>query len=175
MDYSKLTKQELIESINQIQLLHNQQLTEKDQDIHSKIIEIKELSKKISQLENSRVDVNGYDKKIQDLEALKQQAFNNEHTVRTEMRQKDEKYKNDLQKKEEQIVLLNIENKNLKAYVDSIANLFDEVVKAFTDQNQLLHTFDRNVSYVENYLLSKISKFNNAGEDSKQENKKQGE
>lgn len=175
MDYSKLTKQELIESINQTQLLHNQQLTEKDQDIYSKTIEIKELNNKVSHLQNSKVDVSGYDKRIQDLEELKQQAFSNEHTLRTEVRQKEEKYKNDLLQKEEQIVLLNIENKQLKAYVDSIAILFDEIVKAFTDQNQLLHTFDRNVSYVENYLLSKISKFNNAGEESKQENKKQGE
>jgi hypothetical protein len=163
MDLIKATKAEIIELLSQKEIEFQQVLKEKEEEILLKDKKIKDL-----QFQASKTDITEYEKRIEELEKLKHDAFNNEHTIRNELRQKEQKYQSELQQKEQQYQTIFKENISLKQYVESLALLFDETVKIFRDQSQLLHTFDRNNSYVENYLLDKINKFNTIDEKEKE-------
>jgi hypothetical protein len=179
MDLNKATKAEVIELLKNNQAAYEKELKEKQEEIAAKDKKIQESQLKISHLQSSKIDASQYEKKIEELEKLKHDAFNNEHTVRNELRQKEhqyeselqqkeQKYQSELHQKEQQYQTIAKENESLKQYVESLALLFDETVKIFRDQNQLLHTFDRNNTYVENYLLDKINKFNTIDEKEKE-------
>jgi hypothetical protein len=163
MDLIKATKAEIIELLSQKEIEFQQVLKEKEEEILLRDKKIKEL-----QFKAPKTDTTEYEKRIEELEKLKHDAFNNEHTIRNELRQKEHQYQSELQQKEQQYQTIFKENISLKQYVESLALLFDETVKIFRDQSQLLHTFDRNNSYVENYLLDKINKFNTIDEKEKE-------
>ena len=163
MDLMKATKAEIIELLSQKEIEFQQVLKEKEEEILLKDKKIKDL-----QFQAPKTDITEYEKRIEELEKLKHDAFNNEHTIRNELRQKEHQYQSELQQKEQQYQTIFKENISLKQYVESLALLFDETVKIFRDQSQLLHTFDRNNSYVENYLLDKINKFNTIDEKEKE-------
>jgi hypothetical protein len=163
MDLIKATKAEIIELLSQKEIEFQQVLSQKEEEILLKDKKIKDLQSK-----TPKTDTTEYEKRIEELEKLKHDAFNNEHTIRNELRQKEHQYQSELQQKEQQYQTIFKENISLKQYVESLALLFDETVKIFRDQSQLLHTFDRNNSYVENYLLDKINKFNTIDEKEKE-------
>jgi chromosome segregation ATPase len=171
MDLNKATKAEVIELLKNNQLAYEQELKQKQEEIAAKDKKIQESQLKISHLQSSKTDASQYEKKIEELEKLKHDAFNNEHTVRNELRQKEQQYESELHQKEQKYQTIAKENESLKQYVESLALLFDETVKIFRDQSQLLHTFDRNNTYVENYLLDKINRFNTV--DNKKEKEKE--
>ena len=171
MDLNKATKAEVIELLKNNQLAYEQELKQKQEEIAAKDKKIQESQLKISHLQSSKTDASQYEKKIEELEKLKHDEFNNEHTVRNELRQKEQQYESELHQKEQKYQTIAKENESLKQYVESLALLFDETVKIFRDQSQLLHTFDRNNTYVENYLLDKINRFNTV--DNKKEKEKE--
>jgi chromosome segregation ATPase len=172
MDLNKATKAEVIELLKNNQLAYEQELKQKQEEIAAKDKKIQESQLKISHLQSSKIDASQYEKKIEELEKLKHDAFNNEHTVRNELRQKEHQYESELQQKEQKYQSVFKENESLKQYVDSLALLFDETVKIFRDQSQILHTFDRNNTYVENYLLDKINRFNTVDDKKEKEKEK---
>jgi predicted nuclease with TOPRIM domain len=137
MDYSKLTKQELLEKLEVLQC----------EDCGDLKLNLKDAEYKIKDLEKSNEEIrkNEYEFRA---EASRTIQTNNEQigvlsTENTELKS---------------------QLKFMEDKFKELAALFEEYVKAFKDQNALLGVFNRNTQYIEQHLDAKIKKFNNEGE-----------
>jgi DNA repair exonuclease SbcCD ATPase subunit len=134
----------------------------------------KELLKKIVLLEaeNSllpqlKEEVALLKKELLSIKKSNEEISANEHNVRQHL----DKFKNEtsvlqnvIQSKDQEIVSLRTskdkEIESLKSELNKLANLFDEYITSFQDQNKMLGVFFKNTQTVEKYLSIKIDEYN---------------
>lgn len=137
MDYSKLTKQELLEKLEGLQC----------EDCGDLKLQLKDAKYKIKDLEASNAEIrkNEYDFRSESSQTIETQK----ETIKTIGAEKSE---------------LKLQLTFMEDKFKELAEIFEEYVKAFKGQNVLLGAFNRNTQYIEEYLDLKIKKFNNQGE-----------
>jgi hypothetical protein len=134
----------------------------------------KELFKKIVLLEAENAllpqlkeEVAVLKKEILSVKKSSEEIIANEHTVRQHL----DKFKNEaavlqnvIQNKEQEILSLKTSKDQqiemLKSDLTKLANLFDEYITSFQDQNKMLGVFFKNTQTVEKYLSIKIEEYN---------------
>jgi predicted nuclease with TOPRIM domain len=137
MDYSKLTKQELLEQLEAMQC----------EDCGDIKLKLKDAEYKIKDLEKSNAEIR-----------------KNEYEFRAEASQTIEAQKGTIKTLTTENNDLKLQLNFMEDKFKELAALFEEYVKAFKDQNALLGVFNRNTQYIEQHLDAKIKKFNNEGE-----------
>jgi chromosome segregation ATPase len=134
----------------------------------------KELFKKIILLEaeNSllpqlKEEVALLKKELLSIKKSSEEITANEHTVRQHLdKSKNEVavLQNVIQSKDQEILSLRTskdkEIESLKSELNKLANLFDEYITSFQDQNKMLGVFFKNTQTVEKYLSIKIDEYN---------------
>jgi predicted RNase H-like nuclease (RuvC/YqgF family) len=190
MEYSKLTKQELI---NHIESLTCEDCGDLKASLNDANYKIKDLQKSNDEIRKSEYDFKSESlKTIANQQATIQRLEKESGDLKVSLNDANYKIK-DLQKSNDEIrkseydfrsesskIITNQkatidglqnDNKELKGQVkfmegkfNELAQIFEEYVKAFKDQNALLGAFNRNREYIESYLDLKINKFNNGGD-----------
>jgi hypothetical protein len=80
----------------------------------------------------------------------------NEHTLH----QREEKLRVEIDGHKKTVELKDKQIEAMKADLTKLANLFDEYIVAYQDQNKMLNVFLKNSQTVEKYLSTKIDDFN---------------
>jgi predicted transcriptional regulator len=137
MEYSKLTKQELI---NHIESLACEDCGDLKVNLSDANYKIKDLQKSNDDLRKSEYDFRSESSRV---------ITNQQGTIQSLEEEKKE---------------LKLQIKFMETKFNELAEIFEEYVKAFKDQNALLGAFNRNREYIENHLDLKINKFNNGGD-----------
>lgn len=137
MDYSKLTKQELLDKLEGFQC----------EDCGDLKLELKDAKYR-----------------IKDLEASTSEIRKNEYDFRAEASQTIETHKETIKTIGAEKAELKLQLKFMEDKFKELAEFFEEYVGAFKDQTALLGAFNRNMNYVQEHLDLKIKKFNNEGE-----------
>lgn len=137
MEYSKLTKQELID--------HIESLTCED-------------------CGDLKVGLNDANYKIKDLQKSNDEIRKSEYDFRSESSKIITNQQEVIKGLEEEKQELKLRVKFMESKFNDLAEIFEEYVKAFKDQNALLGAFNRNREYIESFLDLKINKFNNGGD-----------
>jgi hypothetical protein len=169
MDYSKLTKQELINELESIKC------DTCDTCEPCATCEPCEICKTCEDCVDVKLKLKDAEYRIKSLEESNAEIRKNEYDFRADSSQKMQAQKTELSQTIEaqktNIATLTSEKNELKLQLNfmenkfkQVAELFEEYVKAFKDQNLLLSVFHKNTQYIEQHLDLKIKKFNNEGE-----------
>jgi|LakMenE01Jun11ns_1017448.scaffolds.fasta_scaffold9694664_2 hypothetical protein len=134
----------------------------------------KELFKKIILLEAENAllpqlkeEITLLKKELLSIKKSNEEIVANEHSVRQHLdKSKNETavLQNVVQSKEQEILTLKTSKDKqiemLKSDLTKLANLFDEYITSFQDQNKMLGVFFKNTQTVEKYLSIKIEEYN---------------
>jgi chromosome segregation ATPase len=148
----QVTDNKLVEEIASVKkqladaLKSNQEITANEHNVRRHLEKAEEELKKIVNLE----------KHIADLVKSNEEIIANEHNVRKSL----EKAEQEILENKKIIDAKTKEAEALKIELTKLANLFDEYINAYQDQNKMLGVFFKNAQTVEKYLATKIEEFN---------------
>jgi parvulin-like peptidyl-prolyl isomerase len=143
---NNFTKEVLIEKLTELQqefTITNFKLEEQEK----KNKELQETNEKLKstfeeELKSKQIE-------LQTAIEVKDQAIKNEHEIRNKNDDRDSKIK-----------ILESENKELKIYLDTLTNLFNELFQTLKDNVNLFGVFYRNSVTIESTIEEKVKAFN---------------
>lgn len=159
MDYSKLTKQELINELESITCATCEPCETCEPTICEPTV-----CKPCEDCGDIKLTLKDAEYKIKSLEDSNEEIRKNEYDFRAEASQTIDGQKKTIKALETERNDLKLQLNFMENKFKELATIFDEYVKALKDQNLLLSVFYKNTQYVEQHLDLKIKKFNNEGE-----------